>query len=173
VADPFIAEIRICAFNFAPFNWALCNGQLLSISQQSAMYSLIGTYYGGDGRSNFALPDMQGNVPMSAGSGPGLSVRSLGEIGGDTFVTLQQTQMPIHNHSLMATAGPAETKTPGSTTSLAKSSTAIYTTTTTNLVNMAQQAIGTAGSGVPHNNMQPYLTMNFCICMVGVYPTRG
>src|ERR1700720_4627103 len=105
MANPFVAEIRIFPFNFAPKGWAFCDGQLLPISQNTALFSLLGTTYGGDGRSNFALPNLQGSVPMQQGQGPGLSLRDLGEIGGEQNVTLLQTEMPAHNHTAVAASG--------------------------------------------------------------------
>jgi microcystin-dependent protein len=119
MSDPFIAEIRILPFGFAPKGWATCNGQLLPISQNTALFSLLGTTYGGDGKSTFALPDMQGNAPMHPGQGPGLTQRVLGETGGSSTVTLFTTEMPTHAHTLMANIGQAEFPAPSPTRSLA------------------------------------------------------
>jgi microcystin-dependent protein len=171
--DPFVAEIRIVGFNFAPKGWAFCNGQLISIAQNTALFSLLGTTYGGNGTTNFALPNLQGNAPMHWGQGPGLSNRILGETGGSGSVTLLTTQMPAHNHSVMgSTASSAVTPNgnawgplPGITPP------PIYQSATPD-VPMNPAALGNAGGGQPHNNMQPYLTLNFCIALQGIYPMR-
>jgi microcystin-dependent protein len=175
MSNPFVAEIRIFPFNFAPTGWAFCAGQILPLSQNTALFSLLGTTYGGDGKSNFALPNMQGNVPMHPGQGPGLSLHDLGETGGSTTVTLLQTEMPAHGHNLMADAlfdgvDPA----PSPTLAYAKASagTPFSTVTTTNIVQFNTNAIAPAGGNQPHNNLQPYLTLNFCIALQGVYPPR-
>jgi microcystin-dependent protein len=175
MADPFVAEIRIFPFNFAPKGWAFCNGQLLPISQNTALFSLLGTTYGGDGKSTFALPDMQGNAPMHPGQGPGLSLHDLGEMGGSETVTLLQSEMPIHNHNVAThnlDAGGLQN--PAPTVLLAKSSqgNAYQTTVNQSLVQMAFQALSPAGGGLPHNNMMPYLTLNFNIALQGVFPPR-
>ncbi len=175
MADPFVAEIRIFPFNFAPTGWAFCDGQLLPLSQNTALFSLLGTTYGGDGKSNFALPNMQGNAPMHPGQGPGLSLHDLGEIGGSETVSLLESEMPIHTHFIQAYTGdPADNRNPAPTKSLgAPSPGLLYDTTTTPLQIMAPQAIAPAGGDQPHNNMQPYLTLNFCIALQGVFPPRG
>jgi microcystin-dependent protein len=173
VSDPFVAEIRIFPFNFAPRGWAFCDGQLMPISQNTALFSLLGTTYGGDGKSNFALPNMQGNAPMHPNQGPGLSPHSLGETGGSTTVTLLQTQMPAHTHFLTAhTQDPADTNVVSPNASLAASSNGTLYQDTQNAT-LAVVAIGPVGGSVPHNNLQPYLTLNFCIALQGVYPARS
>jgi microcystin-dependent protein len=172
--DPFVAEIRIFPFNFAPKGWAFCDGQLLPISQNTALFSLLGTVYGGDGKSNFALPNLQGCAPMHPGQGPGLSLRDLGETAGSETVTLLASEMPAHTHNLVAAANPALVKLPSPNVSLARSrsANAYQTNTSQNLVSMAQEAITPTGGDQPHNNLQPYLTFNFCIAMQGVFPPR-
>jgi microcystin-dependent protein len=171
--DPFVAEIRIFPFNFAPKGWAFCDGQILPLSQNTALFSLLGTTYGGDGKSNFALPDMQGNAPMHPGQGPGLSLHDLGETGGSDTVTLLDSEMPSHSHGLKANPSTG-TKSIPSNNSLARTSgaTPYLPPAGAPLVAMAGQALAPAGGDQPHNNMQPYLTLNFCIALQGVYPPR-
>jgi microcystin-dependent protein len=172
--DPFVAEIRIFPFNFAPKGWAFCDGQILPLSQNTALFSLLGTTYGGDGKSNFALPNMQGNVPMHPGQGPGLSLHDLGETGGSETVTLLESEIPSHSHGIMAAINPALVASPGPTVSIAHSrgGNAYQSNVTQNLMNLADVTIAPAGGDQPHNNMQPYLTLNFCIALQGVYPPR-
>jgi microcystin-dependent protein len=173
VADPFVAEIRIFPFNFPPKGWAFCDGQLLPLSQNTALFSLLGTTYGGDGKSNFALPDMQGNAPMHPGQGPGLSLHDLGEIGGTQTVTLIDTEIPAHNHFLTAqTVDNADITNPGPTIAFAPSvGGTAYQNASDNTL-LAFEALAPAGSSFPHNNMQPYLTLSFCIALQGVFPPR-
>jgi microcystin-dependent protein len=173
--DPFVAEIRIFPFNFAPKGWAFCDGQILPLSQNTALFSLLGTTYGGDGKSNFALPDMQGNAPMHPGQGPGLSLHDLGETGGSDTVLLLESEMAQHSHFMRAHNGdPADVQNPSSQTVLAQSSqgNAYTATTATGLVNFSTNILTPAGGGQPHNNLMPYLTLNFCIALQGVYPPR-
>jgi microcystin-dependent protein len=172
--DPFVAEIRIFPFNFAPVGWAFCNGQLLPISQNTALFSLLGTTYGGDGKSNFALPNLQGNAPMHPGQGPGLSLHDLGETGGSDTVSLLNSEIPSHSHTLQAQTSPASLEVGAPDRSLARSAGgyAFKQSPYTNLVAMSAQALAPAGGDQPHNNMQPYLTFNFCIALQGVYPPR-
>jgi microcystin-dependent protein len=175
MADPFVAEIRIFPFNFAPKGWAWCNGQILPISQNTALFSLLGTTYGGDGKSNFALPNMQGNAPIHAGQGPGLSLYDLGQTGGTETVTLLQSEMPAHPHFMRAHNGDqADHQIPGPTTSLAQSANgnAYQSTTNSNLTQLADQVLTLAGGSLPHNNMMPYLTLYFNIALQGVFPPR-
>jgi len=169
MADPFIAEIRIFPFNFAPKGWAFCNGQLLPISQNTALFSLLGTTYGGDGKSTFALPNLQDRASMAPGHGPGLSLRSLGETGGTETVTLLQTEMPVHTHSVMGSSEDDD-----STLAVGNSygQLSVAYSPAANLTPLAPQSIAPVGGGAPHNNMQPYLTFNFCIALQGVYPQR-
>jgi len=173
MADPFVAEIRIFPFNFAPKGWAWCDGQLLPLSQNTALFSLLGTTYGGDGKSNFALPNLQGNAPMHPGQGPGLSLHDLGETGGSETVSLLTSEIPSHTHSLLASTSPAAGRDPtNNPLARSRNGLAYQTNTAQNLVSMAPQAISTAGGNQPHNNMQPYLTLYFCIALQGVYPPR-
>ena len=174
MADPFVAEIRIFPFNFAPTGWAFCDGQILPISQNTALFSLLGTTYGGDGKSTFALPDMQGNAPMHPGQGPGLSLRDLGEIGGVESVTLLISEIPVHTHGLFASVenGGQGTLTDGITVASSIGGQIYQSNTSSNLVMMNPQALAAAGGSLPHNNMQPYLTLNFCIALQGVFPPR-
>jgi len=173
MADPFVAEIRIFPFNFAPTGWAWCNGQLLPLSQNTALFSLLGTTYGGDGKSTFALPDLQGRAPMHPGQGPGLSLHDLGESGGAETVTLLQSEMPSHNHAMRgATQDPALAKLVSSDASFALSQGgALYQAT--NDTALAPEAIAPAGGDQPHNNLQPYLTFYFNIALQGVFPPRS
>src|ERR1051325_4333628 len=175
--DPFVAEIRIFPFNFAPKGWAFCDGQLLPISQNTALFSLLGTTYGGDGKSTFALPNMQGNAPIHTGGnqpGPGLSTYDLGEMGGTPTVTLLESEIPVHSHTFSANAVAGDTNSPAPTVSLARATNATpyKPDQSTNLVNFAFQAVGPAGGSLPHNNMMPYLTLNFCIALQGIFPAR-
>jgi len=175
MADPFVAEIRIFPFNFAPKGWAWCDGQLLPLSQNTALFSLLGTTYGGDGKSNFALPDMQGNAPMHPGQVPGRSLHDLGEIGGSETVTLLESEIPAHAHFMRAhNLDQADHQIPGPSTSLAQSAngSAYQATTNTNLTNMADTTLTPAGGDQPHNNMMPYLTYYFNIALQGVFPPR-
>ncbi len=176
MSEPFIAEIRIFAGNFAPRGWAFCDGQLLPIAQNTALFSLIGTTYGGDGRTTTALPNLQGRAPMHPGRGPGLTSRRLGERVGVETVTLSEAQIPSHTHtargtSSNGTAGAA----PTNTSSFGKdfNPRAYHPATTSNLVDMASETLSTTGGGQPHTNLQPFLTLNFIIALQGLYPSRG
>jgi microcystin-dependent protein len=173
VADPFVAEIRIFAGNFAPTGWALCNGQLLPISQNTALFSLLGTMYGGDGKSTFALPNLQGSAPMHQGAGPGLSERFIGESSGVPTVTLLQSEMPVHNHAFNALSDPADLFAPDPNRSIARSRNGAVYGAAANLTQMSPQVLSIAGSSVPHNNMQPYLALTFIIALQGVFPPRS
>ncbi len=172
MADPFVAEIRIFPFNFPPTGWAFCDGQLMPISQNTALFALLGTVYGGDGKSTFALPDLQGSAAMHPGQGQGLSLRDLGEIGGVEAITLLQSEIPVHTHSLMgqSTFGNSTDPTdklwgrPFGGGSMYKASGSV--------TQMAPQTLAPAGGSLPHNNMQPYLTLNFCIALQGIFPQR-
>ena len=169
MSDQFLAEIRIFPFNFAPTGWAFCNGQLMPISQNTALFSLLGTTYGGDGKSTFALPNMLDNAPMQPGQGQGLSLRDLGEMSGVESITLLVSEIPLHTHVLQASFDDANNVDPagryygrGNPVFVAPSQ----------LGTMAFQCMSPAGGGLPHNNMQPYLTLNFCIALQGIFPQR-
>lgn len=177
--EPFVGEINIFPFNFPPKGYFLCNGQLIAISQNTALFVILGTNYGGDGQLNFALPDLQGRMPVSAGRGPGLSDYSLGENGGTETVTLLQSEIPSHSHALIPGIAPGTVESPsaspGASWSTAGSQRPVpnlYQTSTPN-VNMNPQALQIVGGSQPHNNMMPYLTLNFCIAMQGIFPPRG
>ena len=174
MGTPFMSEVKIISWNFAPKGWALCNGQFLPINQNQALFSLLGTTYGGDGKSNFALPNLEGNAPMHPGQGPGLSLHDLGETGGTQFVTLLESEMPSHSHTLNAhTPDNADLLTPTANSVLAKANPGFgYNPTNTGLKNMAFNSLTPVGGDQPHNNMQPYLTLNFCIALQGVFPPR-
>ncbi len=175
MADPFVAEIRIFPFNFTPKGWAFCNGQLLPISQNTALFSLLGTTYGGDGRSTFALPNLQGSAAMHQGQGPGLSQRDLGETGGQQTVTLVLSEIPMHTHTANGKVG-GGTANPSNmvwgTSNAAKVAANFYAPAAPSPVTMNTGALANAGGNVPHNNMMPYLTFNFCIALQGVFPPR-
>jgi microcystin-dependent protein len=176
MADPFVAEIRIFPFNFPPRGWAWCDGQLMPLSQNTALFSLLGTTYGGNGKSNFALPDLQGRAPMHPGQGPGLSLHDLGETGGSETVSLLESEMPAHSHALMASTAAADEEgqkqVNGALPGAQQGSNPIYSALTSNVVQFNDNAIAPAGGDQPHNNMQPYLTFYFCIALQGVYPPR-
>jgi microcystin-dependent protein len=176
MSNPFLAEIRIFPFNFAPTGWAMCNGQLVPISQNTALFSLLGTTYGGDGKSNFALPNLQGCAAMQPGQGPGLSFRDQGETGGEQTVTLLESEIPAHNHVLQAFAGRgANTNAPGPTVTLSSSQgNFVYDSTAPNSpAQMSPGMLAPLGGDLAHNNLQPYLTLNFCIALQGVFPARS
>lgn len=176
MSNQFLAEIRIFPLNFAPKGWALCDGQLLPISQNTALFSLLGTTYGGDGKSTFALPDLRGSAPMQQGQGPGLSLRDLGETAGEATVTLLTTEMPAHPHVLQAFAGRgANTNAPSPDVTLSSSQgNYVYDTAApSSPAQMSQGELAVSGQNQPHNNMQPYLTLNFCIALQGIFPARG
>jgi len=184
MAEPFVGEIRMFGFSFAPSGWALCNGQLMPISQNTALFSLIGTFYGGDGVTTFALPNLQSRVAIHMGQGPGLSPYEIGEVGGSENVTLTALQMPQHNHAVgcdgsntgrggstfgVGTGGTPANNIPGLATS---PSHAAYSNNAPN-ANMSPNMIATAGGNQPHTNIQPYLIVNFCISLFGIFPSRS
>ena|SRR5256885_3335254 len=174
MSNPFVAEIRIFAGNFAPRGWAMCNGQILPISQNTALFSLLGTTYGGNGQSTFALPDLQGSAPMQQGQGPGLSLYDLGQLGGEQTVTLLQSEIPVHNHVVKGTGNDGVNfpptngvwAVPGADRGLSQ-----YANAGNNTL-MGPTAYSIAGGSLPHNNMPPYLCLTFIIALQGVFPAR-
>ena len=181
MSDPFLGEIRIFACSWAPRGWALCNGQLMSITQNAALFSVIGTIYGGDGTKIFALPDLEGNVPVGTGTGPGLSTYTIGDFGGSQSVTLQHGDNPSHHHALQASginatdvnpAGKIYAKGRYSTGEGQGGAVQLYGTAAP-AVQQVISAIGISGGGQPHNNMMPTLALNFCICLDGIFPPRS
>jgi microcystin-dependent protein len=173
MADPFVAEIRMLPFSFSPKGWATCDGQLMPLSQNTALFSLLGTTYGGDGKSTFALPDLQGRAPMHPGQGNGLSLHDLGEASGSETVHLLQSEMPVHTHTLMTYPhDPADRFNPTGA-ALGRSNNGNAYAPAGSLGNMAFQSLAPAGGDQPHNNMMPYLTVRFCIALQGVFPPRG
>lgn len=175
MSAPFLAEIRMFGFNYAPRGWAFCNGQLFPISQNTALFALLGTTYGGDGRTTFGLPNLQGRVPMHPGQGPGLSSHSLGEVGGTQTVSLTQNELPSHTHSMngIIAPPPATGTTPDPTQGLGRASGGSAYGPAANLTVMNAQALNVQGGNQPHNNLMPYLVMNFCIALQGIFPPRG
>ena len=175
MADPFVAEIRIFPFNFAPRGWAWCDGQLLPLSQNTALFSLLGTTYGGNGKSNFALPDLQGRAPMHPGQGPGLSLHDLGETGGSDTVTLLESEIPAHSHAYNISGADGTERFPAQQFCAAGIGGVSMYAPAQNapLVQMSPNAVAPAGGDQPHNNLQPYLTFYFCIALQGVFPPRG
>jgi len=169
--EPMIGEIQWFAGNFAPRGWALCDGQLLPISQNTALFSILGTTYGGDGRITFGLPDVRGRTIIHAGGGPGLTTRRLGERGGTETETLNSNQIPAHTHTLKASGGAATATSPTGNVLASPSRTRLYDSGDAN-VNMDSSAITSTGGGQAHNNMQPYNTLNCIIALVGIYPSR-
>jgi microcystin-dependent protein len=170
-----IGEIRMFAGNFAPKNWAFCQGQLLAIQSNTALFSILGTTYGGNGTTNFALPDLQGRVPVGAGTGPGLPTVVLGEIAGTNTNTLTISEMPMHTHTVAANAGTAGRGLQVSPTNNfpAQNQDGSGNYAPTPDTTMNPQMVGLAGGSQPVNNMQPYLGMNYVICLYGIFPSRN
>jgi microcystin-dependent protein len=171
--DPFVGEIRVVGFNFAPTGWAQCNGQLLPLSQNTALFSLLGTFYGGDGKSTFALPNLQGMAPLNWGQGPGLSNYDLGQSAGVQTVTLLQSEIPAHTHIASARNDPAELQAPAPDRAMARSTNGFAYLPSPPNVNLAPQVLSIVGGDQPHNNMQPVLTLNYIIALQGVFPPRS
>ena len=179
MSDPYVAEIRIFGFNFAPKGWATCSGQIVSIAQNAALFSLLGTTYGGNGTTTFALPDLRGRAPIHWGQGLGLSPVDLGEIAGEENHLLIQQEMPIHNHTFAATTA-AATKKPinlgvfaDDVDTQAVNYFATFNAPNSSYVNLSPLSMPAAGGSQPHNNMQPYLVLNICIAMFGIFPSRN
>lgn len=175
MSSPFVAEIRMFGFNFAPTGWAQCNGQLLPISQNTALFSLLGTFYGGDGKSTFALPNLEGSVPLNQGQSPGLSERFLGEASGSSAVTLLVSETPAHAHAV--NCNPVAGNLPNPSNNMwspltGRTPPPLYGAGPADTT-MSPLAVGVAGGNLPHNNMSPYLVVNFCIALQGVFPPRG
>ncbi|HEY1806682.1 MAG TPA: tail fiber protein [Terracidiphilus sp.] len=177
--DPYVGEIRLVPYNFAPAGWAFCQGQLLNISQNTALFSLVGTYYGGNGSSTFALPNLQGRIAIHQGQGAGLSTYYLGQQGGSAAITLTLGQLPVHTHTIPASAAAAHASAPGPAFALgsgARGSGPIYATPleqSTAGINMSTTLCGAAGGNQPHDNTMPYLVLNYIIAMQGIYPPRN
>jgi microcystin-dependent protein len=172
MANPFVAEIRIFGFNFAPKGWAFCDGQLLPLSQNTALFSLLGTFYGGDGKSTFALPNMQGSVPMNQGQSTTGTNYFLGQQSGVTSVNLLESELPLHNHGALVSGRTATARTVNNQLPAVGSGVQLYNAFPGTATNLAFQALTPAGGSLPHNNMMPYLTLNFCIALQGVFPPR-
>ncbi len=171
MADPFVAEIRIFPFNFAPKGWAFCDGQILPLSQNTALFSLLGTTYGGNGTSNFALPDLQGRAPMHPSQGPGLSLHDLGETGGSETVSLLESEIPSHAHTANAVSGDGISQSPADQRYATGTGVGMYAPPGATVA-LSDNSVAPAGGDQPHNNMQPYLTLNFNIALQGVFPPR-
>jgi microcystin-dependent protein len=171
---PFLGEIRNFGFNFPPKGWALCQGQFLPINQNQALFALLGTTYGGDGVTTFALPDLRGRVPIGFGQGPGLTNRVQGEKGGSENHQLTSAEMPVHSHALIGqTPGGNQGGPGGNSLAASDQRNSQYTSTTGNAAAMAASSIGNAGGNTAHNNMQPYLGSNWCIALQGIFPSRN
>jgi microcystin-dependent protein len=173
MSEPFLAEIRVMGFNFAPVGWAKCDGQLLPISQNTALFSLLGTFYGGDGKATFALPNLGDSVPMQAGQGPGLNNRDLGEASGSQTSTLLDSEIPVHNHSLMVSTQAAIERQPPGRRAAVGDGVGLYDEYTQPSTTMHFSTLAISGGSQPHENMMPSLGLNFCIAMQGVFPSRG
>jgi microcystin-dependent protein len=181
LAEPFVGEIKLNAFNYAPQDWAQCNGQILQATQNAALFSLLGNRFGGNGSTTFALPDFRGRVPIMFGQGSGLSAYQIGNSGGSETVALTVSQMPAHNHDAQGVSAPGNTAPPSNnffaTTPTTPANLQIYATRPAQpapgqLTTLHSSTIGNTGSGAGHNNMQPFLVLNFCIALVGYYPPR-
>ncbi len=172
MADPFVAEVRIFAGNFAPIGWAKCNGQLLPLSQNTALFSLLGTTYGGNGLNTFGLPDLQGRAPMHHGQGPGLSLRDIGESSGSTTTTLINSEIPAHSHTLRAVNDVSDATQPAGLSFARSTGAAVYGTAGPQK-NLSPQTLSPSGGALPHNNLQPLLVLTFIIALQGVYPPRN
>jgi microcystin-dependent protein len=168
MAQPFLGEVRLMSFVFPPKNWALCNGQLLPINQNQALYSVLGTYYGGDGHTTFGLPDFRTRMPIGIGG-----QYAVGQKGGEATHTLAMSEMPSHSHVTFASASVANTSTASNSVALAQTQQAFLYSPVGNNSTMAGNALGPYGNSQPHENMQPYMTVSFCIALVGIFPNRN
>lgn len=172
MTDPFIGEIRVFGFNFAPYGWATCDGQILSISQNTALFSIIGNFYGGDGRTNFSLPNLSGRIPLGQGQGGGLSPWQIGQVAGTETVTLLQTEMPAHNHLVQAqTIDQGDNRIPNSSLNLGAAQ--MYSDVAQSNAQLYPVTVTPSGGNLPHPNLMPYLTLSYCIALQGIYPPRG
>ncbi len=172
MSDPFVGEIRMFAGNFAPRNYALCDGQLLAVSQNDALFSLFGTIYGGDGRTTFGLPDLRGRVPLHYGSGPGLTPRVIGNKSGSETATVSEAQLPAHSHPMQATEDLADTPNPGGKIAARSTSVDLYISEAPGTA-LRTDSITAVGGGQAHPNLMPYLCVNFIVALFGVYPSRN
>jgi microcystin-dependent protein len=173
MSEPFVGEIRMFAGNFAPRGWAFCDGQLLAVSQNDALFSLLGTIYGGDGRTTFGLPDLRGRIPIHAGHGPGLSERRLGSKAGEEKVTLTVNQLPSHRHDVFASSTGASSGNPSGNVSANTAPTNVYSTALALPESMSSSAVSGTGGSRSHTNLMPYLCVHFIIALVGIYPSRN
>jgi microcystin-dependent protein len=176
LAEPFLGEIRLAGFNFAPVGWALCQGQLISIPQNEALFSLLGTIYGGDGTNTFGLPNLQGRIPLGQGQGPGLANRTIGQVLGEESVSLTTNQLPSHNHPAACASGGGNNSSPQANywSTDPGGNTATYTAPANANGTMAPDALAPAsGGGQPHDNLQPFLVINYIIALQGIYPSRS
>ena len=171
MSEPFVGEIRMFAGNFAPRGWALCDGQLLAVSQNDALFSLLGTIYGGDGRTTFALPDLRGRIPIHAGSGPGLTLRRIGAKGGMENVTVTANQLPSHTHPLQGTDDLGNTPSPSGNVPARSTSVDAYIGAAPS-TNLSTSAVTSVGGSQSHVNLQPFLCINFIVALFGIYPSR-
>lgn len=175
MSDPYVGEIRMFAGNFAPASWAFCNGQLMSISENEALFHLIGTTYGGDGQSTFALPDLRGRLPVGQGAAPGLTPRGMGQKFGTETVTLTQQQIPTHKHNFVATTETADSASPNNALLGDTAGDVFYVNSATSPEPKAMSAstVGDAGGNQPHSNIMPSIAMNYIICLFGIFPSRN
>lgn len=171
MSEPFVGEIRMFAGNFAPRSWAFCDGQLLAVSQNDALFSLLGTVYGGDGRTTFGLPDMRGRLSVHAGQGPGLSLRRLGAKAGQENVTLTTNEIPLHRHAYQGSTDAGNSNTPAGNVLAGRASDATYIETPAS-TSMSSSAVANTGGSQSHTNMMPYLCVNYIIALFGIYPSR-
>lgn len=173
MSQPFLGQIGIFAFNFAPKNWAVCNGQTLPIAQNAALFSILGTTYGGNGTTTFQLPNLQSRTPIAQGNGSGLTPRALGEVGGQENHTLLLTELPLHTHTLQATTAAATTGLPAGNALATPAKIPLYRAGASTTVTLDPTSLGANSGGQPHSNIQPYAVVNFCIALFGIFPSRS